>query len=87
MLCIDRLSQIRPAITAILAWTPGEPFPENIGARIPSLDITTLPPDQGDIYNQEDYGDTLEPEDPSALAGFFDLDTAADESDREGQNR
>ena len=87
VLCIDRLSQIRPAITAILAWTPGEPFPENIGARIPSLDITTLPPDQGDIYNQEDYGDTLEPEDPSALAGFFDLDIAADESDTEGQNR
>ena len=26
VLCIDRLSQIRPAIRAIVDWTPGEPF-------------------------------------------------------------
>ena len=35
VLCIDRLTQIKPAITAILAWSPGEPFPDNIGAKIP----------------------------------------------------
>ena len=76
VLCIDRLSQIRPAIAAILAWMPGEPFPENIGAKIPALDITTLPSDQGNTYGLEDYGDTFEPEDPSVLAGFIDLDAA-----------
>ena len=32
VLCIDRLSQIKPAIRAIVDWTPGEPFPEGIGA-------------------------------------------------------
>ena len=38
VLCIDRLSQIKPAIDAILAWTPGEPFPEGIGAKVPELE-------------------------------------------------
>ena len=30
VLCIDRISQIRLCIDAILSWTPGEPFPEGI---------------------------------------------------------
>ncbi len=74
VLCIDRLSQIKPAIQAILSWTPGTPFPDNIGAKIPELEITTLPSDQGSLDDMNDYGDTFEPEDPSVLAGFFDLD-------------
>ena len=74
VLCIDRISQIKPCIDAILSWTPGEPFPENIGAKVPDLDIATLPAEQGNLDDLDDYGDTLEPEDPSVLAGFFDLD-------------
>ena len=74
VLCIDRISQIKPCIDAILSWTPGEPFPENIGAKVPDLDIATLPAEQGNLDDLDDYGDTFEPEDPSVLAGFFDLD-------------
>ena len=68
VLCIDRLSQIKPCIQAILDWTPGTPFPDGIGAKIPELEITTLPAEHSDL---NDYGDTLEPEDPAVLAGFF----------------
>ena len=75
VLCIDRFSQIKPAINAILDWIPGEPFPEGIGAKVPELEIATLPSDQGALDDLDDYGDTLEPEDPSVLAGFFDLDS------------
>ena len=64
VLCIDRLSQIKPAIRAILDWTPGTPFPEGIGARIPELEIAQLPSDQGSLTDLNDYGDTLEAEDP-----------------------
>lgn len=71
VLCIDRFSQIKPCIDAILQWTPGEPFPEGIGAKIPELDITQLPAEQS---NLDDFGDTFEPEDPSVLEGFFNLD-------------
>lgn len=77
VLCIDRLSQIQPAIDAILSWTPGEPFPEGIGAKVPELEIATLPADQGSLDDLEDYGDTLELEDPSELAGFYDMDDEA----------
>ncbi len=70
VLCIDRFSQIKPAIEAILAWSPGEPFPEGIGAKVPDLEIATLP-DQSEL---DDYGDTLEPEDPEFEAQFLDLD-------------
>ena len=41
--CIDRIEQIAPAIAAIKAWSPGELFPENIGAEIPKLEIVSLP--------------------------------------------
>ena len=74
VLCIDRLSQIKPAITAILEWTPGEPFPANIGAKVPDLVMAELPSDQGSLDDMDDFGDTLEPIDPSELAGFFNLD-------------
>ena len=74
VLCIDRLSQIKPAIDAILAWSPGEPFPERVDAEVPELEITTLPSEQGNLDDLDDYGDTLEIEDPSELAGFYDLD-------------
>lgn len=70
VLCIDRFSQIKPAIEAILAWSPGEPFPEGIGAKVPDLEIATLP-DQSEL---DDYGDTLEPEDSEFEAQFLDLD-------------
>lgn len=62
VICIDRVTQIKPAIDAIKNWTPSTPFPENIGAKVPELD------------DMDDYGDTSEPEDPSVLVGFFDLD-------------
>lgn len=68
--CIDRFSQIKPAIEAILAWNPGEPFPENIGAKVPELDISHLPT----FEDMEDFGETMEPEDPSELEMFDDLD-------------
>lgn len=71
VLCIDRMSQIKPAIRAILNWTPGTPFPEGIGAKVPDLEIEQLPDEHADL---DDYGDMLEPEDPSLLAGFFNLD-------------
>lgn len=74
VLCIDRFSQIKPCINAILSWTPGESFPEGIGAKMPELDITSLPSDQGELDNMDDFGDTFEPEDPAELAGFFNLD-------------
>ena len=76
VLCIDRFSQIKPAIDAIFSWTPGTPFPDGIGAKVPDLEITSLPSDQGELDNLDDYGDTFEPEDPSELAGFYDLDAA-----------
>ena len=80
VLCIDRMSQIKPCIQAILDWTPGDPFPEGIGAKMPDLEMSTLPSDQADL---DDYGDTLEPEDPTVLAGFFDLDGKEGCDDRE----
>lgn len=43
VLCIDGLSQIKPAINAVLAWAPGEPFPDGIGAKIPEPEIASLP--------------------------------------------
>ena len=78
VLCIDRFSQIRPAIRAIQDWTPGTPFPEGIGARIPDLEIASLPAEEIEKLNLDDYGDTLEPEDPSALAEFHNIDIAVD---------
>ena len=68
VLCIDKLQQIQPCITAILNWTPGEPFPDGIGAKIPDLEITTLPSER------DDFGETLEPIDPYELAGFYAID-------------
>ena len=68
VLCIDKLYQIKPCIDAILAWTPGEPFPEGIGAKIPDLEITALPSEMND------FGETLEPIDPDNLAGFYELE-------------
>lgn len=43
VLCIDRVSQIRPCIDAIISWAPGEPFPKGIGAAIPDLEPVSLP--------------------------------------------
>lgn len=82
VLCIDRFSQIQPCIQAILDWTPGEPFPEGIGAKIPDLDLTTLPAEQGSLDDLEDYGDTLEPIDPAVLADFYELDEEESEGNR-----
>ena len=68
VLCIDKLHQIKPCIDAILAWKPGEPFPEGIGAKIPDLEVTTLPSEM------EDLGKTLEPIYLDDLAGFYELE-------------
>ena len=46
-LCIDQLGQIPKAVEAILAWRPGEPFSEGIGAAVPELESTTLPLPRG----------------------------------------
>lgn len=81
VLCIDRFSQIKPAIDAILSWTPGEPFPEGIGAKVPELEIAALPVDQGTLNDMDDYGDTLEPIDPAEMAGFFNLDELTEKGD------
>lgn len=60
VLCIDRLSQIKPVIEAILTWTPGQPFPEGIGAKIPDLEMAMLPSGHGKLNDPDDYGETLE---------------------------
>ena len=75
VLCIDRMQQIRPFIEAVLSWTPGEPFPEGIGAKIPDLEIAVLPAEHADL---DDFGDTLEPMDPEDLAGFYEIDDGGD---------
>ena len=75
VLCIDRMPQIKPFIAAALSWTPGEPFPEGIGARIPDLEITTLPAEHSDM---EDFGDTLEPVDPDDLMEFYEIEDGGD---------
>ena len=54
VLCIDSLTQIQPAIKAILAWQPGEAFPEGIGAEIPELEMAGL--------STEQEGETAEPD-------------------------
>lgn len=68
VLCIDKLYQIKLCIDAILAWKPGESFPEGIGAKIPDLEVTMLPSEM------DDFGETLEPIDPDDLAGFYELE-------------
>lgn len=68
VLCIDKLYQIKPCIDAIMSWTPGEPFPEGIGAKIPELEMAVLP------SVIDDFGETLEPIDPDDLAGFYKLE-------------
>ena len=78
VLCIDRFAQIKPAIEAIKSWTPGTPFPEDIGAKIPELEMTELPETgKKGAHDLEDFGETLEPEDPSELAEFVPLTNIA----------
>lgn len=61
VICIDRKSQIRPCIKAIKAWTPGEPFPENIGVKVPDLQLETLPEYlQEQLSDMADYGEKFE---------------------------
>ena len=43
VICIDRLSQIEPCIQAILAWSPGQPFPDGIGATVEELKAFQIP--------------------------------------------
>ena len=76
VLCIDRMQQIRPCIEAILGWTPGTPFPEGIGARIPDLEIASLPAEHSDM---EDLGETLEPIDPEDLMEFHEIEDGDDD--------
>lgn len=68
VLCIDKLQQIKPCINAILSWTPGEPFPEGIGAKIPDLEMAVLPSEM------DDFGETLESINPDDLMEFYTLD-------------
>lgn len=41
--CVDRSEQIDSVIKALEAWTPGEPIPADVGAKIPSLPVVGLP--------------------------------------------
>ena len=76
VLCIDRMPQIKPFIKAVLSWTPGEPFQEGIGAKIPDLEIASLPAEHSDL---EDFGETLEPIDPENLMEFYEIVEVSDE--------
>lgn len=71
VLCMDNSEQIKPCIDAILSWTPGEAFPDGIGAEIPDLEIATLPAEHSDM---EDFGETLESIEPEDLMDFYELD-------------
>lgn len=71
VLCIDRMPQIKPFIKAAASWTPGESFPEGIGAKIPDLEIASLPAEHADM---SDFGEKLEPIDPEDLMDFYELD-------------
>ena len=72
VLCIDKLQQIKPCINAILSWTPGEPFPEGIGAKIPDLEMAVLPSEM------DDFGETLEPINPDDLIEFYEIEGGDD---------
>ena len=72
VLCIDRMPQIKPFISAALSWTPGEQFPEGIGAKIPDLERATLPTDM------DNFGETLEPIDPDNLIEFYEIEDGDD---------
>ena len=50
--CVDRLEQIQPAVDALLHWTPGEPIPQGIGAKIPEMPVVELP-DTADCQNSD----------------------------------
>lgn len=76
VLCIDRMPQIKPFIKAVLSWNPGEPFPEGIGAKIPDLEVTSLPAEHSDL---DDFGETLEPIDSEDLMGFYEIEDGDDE--------
>jgi hypothetical protein len=65
------MPQIKPFIKAVLSWTPGEPFPDGIGAKIPDLEITSLPTEHTDM---EDFGEALEPIDPEDLMDFYEIE-------------
>lgn len=45
--CVDRVEQIEPAVRAILEWSPGEQFPEGIGAEIPELKTVEMEDSDG----------------------------------------
>ena len=75
VLCIDRMQQIKPFIKAVLAWIPGGPFPEGIGAKIPDLELSTLPAEHSYM---EDFGETLEPIDPENLMEFYEIEDGDD---------
>ena len=67
VICIDRMSQIKPCIKAIKSWTPGEPFPENIGVAVPELELESLPPYlREQLSDMADYGEKLEEPPPSS---------------------
>lgn len=56
--CIDRLEQIQPAIKALQNWNPGDPIPENIGAKIPELKKMGIEPAGMSENNSDDRGST-----------------------------
>ncbi len=55
--CVDRLEQIQPAVDALLHWTPGEPIPQGIGAKIPEMPVVELP-DKADCQGPIHGGDS-----------------------------
>lgn len=55
--CVDRLEQIQPAVDALLHWTPGEPIPQGIGAKIPEMPVVELPDTAGSIDSNSAHSD------------------------------
>ena len=53
------------------------PSRKESAAKVPELDVSTLaviPGNPETLADLDDYGETLEPLDPSDLSGFIDLD-------------
>lgn len=87
--CIDRFSQIKPAIEAMKRWNPGAPFPEGIGAEVPELEEMELPDflsDGEEGSDMEDYGDRFEPEGEDVLAEFDVLKDLTDLPEEDDQD-
>ena len=76
--CIDRMEQIQPAVEALKTWSPGEPFPSGIGAKIPDMPKVTLADgasfQEPEIHEEMYYGGKVI-DDGSMIGGTVPSDT------------